>query len=174
MTQTEWAILWILGGISVAQILEYFSMSGEGIIIMTVMLILDFVFGIISAKARGEKIESKKRERGLVKKFSRWLLPFIVVAWLKRTGMGGIEFLVNTIVGMIVFSELYSIIGHIYSINYGSEIPEADAFKMLLNGLLKFIKNLIEKKSNDLDSNETDGKDDTKNPSATKSKKVKK
>lgn len=45
---------------------------------------------------------------------------------------------------------------------------------MLLNGLLKLIKNLIEKKSNDLDSNETDEKDDTKNPSATKSKKVKK
>ena len=68
------------------------------------------------------------------------MLPFIVVAWLKRTGMWGIEELVKVIVGMIVFSELYSIIGHIYSINYGKELGELDAFKMLLERLEKLIK----------------------------------
>ena len=59
--------------------------------------------------------------------------------------------LVHVIVGMIVFSELYSIIGHIYSINYKEELPEVDAFKMLLNGLIKMLKNLINKKEKELD-----------------------
>ena len=42
--------------------------------------------------------------------------------------------------GMIVFSELYSIIWHIYSINYWKELWEVDAFKMLLEWLVKLIK----------------------------------
>ena len=50
----------------------------------------------------------------------------------------------KVIVGMIVFSELYSIIGHIYSINYGQELPETDAFKMLLERLTKLIKGKME------------------------------
>ena len=53
---------------------------------------------------------------------------------------------------MIVFSELYSIIGHIYSINYGEELPEVDAFKMLLNGLTKLLKDLINKKDSELNN----------------------
>ena len=154
MTQGEWALVGIIGGLGVAGVLDYFSISGEGLIILTVMLCLDFVFGLVSAKSRGEKIESKKRQHGLVKKLSRWLLPFIVVAGLKWTGMPWIPELVNVIIGMIVFSELYSIIGHIYSINYGEELPEVDAFKMLLNGLTKLLKDLINKK--DSESNNKD------------------
>lgn len=76
--------------------------------------------------------------------------------------------LITVIVGMIVFSELYSIIGHIYSINYKEELPEVDAFKMLLNSLVKLLKNLIKKQNEeidpkeDLDSNENkDGAKDS-------------
>lgn len=68
------------------------------------------------------------------------MLPFIVVAWLKRTGMWGIDELVKVIMWMIVFSELYSIIWHIYSINYWKELAELDAFKLLLEWLEKLIK----------------------------------
>lgn len=152
MTNGEWALLWIVWGLWIASILEYFSISWEGLIIMTVMLLLDFFFGIISAKSRWEKIESKKRQHWLVKKACRRVLPFIVAWGLKWTGMPWIEFLTQTIVWMIVFSELYSIIGHIYSINYGEELPEVDAFKMLLNSLVKILKNLINKKNEELDT----------------------
>lgn len=152
MTEGEWALLWIVGGVWVASILDYFSISWEWLTIMTAMLLLDFFFGIISAKSRGEKIESKKRQHWLVKKLCRRLLPFIVAWGLKRTGMPWIEFLINTIVWMIVFSELYSIIGHIYSINYWEELPEVDAFKMLLNSLVKFLRNLINKKNEEIDT----------------------
>ena len=140
MTQAEWVVINIAGGVTLATILDYFSMSWEWVIIMTVMLVLDFIFWLLSAKSRWEAIESKKWQHWLVKKLTRWLLPFIVVAWLKRTGMWWIEELVKVIVGMIVFSELYSIIGHIYSINYGKELPEADAFAFLLEWISDLIK----------------------------------
>ena len=156
MTQGEWALIGIIGGLSMAWILEYFSISGEWLIIMTVMLCLDFIFWIVAAKSRGEAIESRKRQRGLVKKLTRWLLPFIVVAWLKRTWMPWIPELVMVIIWMIVFSELYSIIWHIYSINYWQELPETDAFKMLLDWLAKLIKNLINKKDEELNPKDED------------------
>lgn len=140
MTQAEWIAINILWGITLAEILDYFSMSWEWVLIMTIMLVLDFIFWLLSAKSRGEKIESRIWQHGLMKKMTRWLLPFIVVAWLKRTGMWGIEELVKVVMWMIVFSELYSIIWHIYSINYWKELWEVDAFKMLLEWLVKLIK----------------------------------
>ena len=150
MTQGEWALIGIVWWMSVAWILDYFSISGEGLTILTVMLCLDFIFWIASAKERWEEIQSKKRQHWLMKKITRWLLPFIVVAWLKWTWMPWIDELVSVIIWMIVFSELYSIIGHIYSINYWEELPETDAFKMLLDWLAKLIKNLINKKDEEL------------------------
>lgn len=145
MWETEWALVGLVGGLSVAGILEYFSISKEGLLVMSIMLIVDFIFWIIAAKVRGEKIESKKREEGLVRKVSRWVIPFIVSWGLKWTWMWWIEELNTAILWMIVFSELYSVVWHIYSINYKEELPELDSIKLLLNWIAKFLKGLISK-----------------------------
>ena len=158
MTETQWALIWIAWWLTVTGILDYFSMSWEWLIIMTTMLVLDLIFWLLSANSRGEKIESKKLQQGLVKKLTRWLLPFIVVWWLKWTWMPWIENLVNVIVWMIVFSELYSIIWHIYSINYKEELPEVDSFKLLMNWIVKLIKDLIYKEKEKIDPEQDDDK----------------
>jgi len=165
MTETQWALFWIFWWLTVAWILEYFSISKEWLIVMTVMLILDLIFWLLSAKSRWQQIESKRLSEWLVKKTVRRLLPFIVALWLKRTWMPWIEALITAIVWMIVFSELYSIIWHIYSINYKEELPEIDAFKMLLNSIVKIIKNLINKKNDEIEPKDEkfkyeDGDDD--------------
>lgn len=59
--------------------------------------------------------------------------------------MWWIEQLNTAILWMIVFSELYSVIWHIYSINYKEELPELDSIKLLLNWIAKFLKGLISK-----------------------------
>lgn len=160
MTETQWALFWIFWWLTVAWILEYFSISQEWLIVMTVMLILDLIFWLLSAKSRWQQIESKRLSEWLVKKTVRRLLPFIVALWLKRTWMPWIEALITAIVWMIVFSELYSIIWHIYSINYKEELPEVDAFKMLLNSLVKIIKNLINKKNDEIEPKDEEKKSD--------------
>ena len=147
MWETEWALIWIAGWITMAGILNYFSISWEWLIIMSVMLVLDFVFWIIDAKVRWETIESHKCQQWLVKKMTRRVLPFLIAWWLKWTWMDWIAELVAVIVWMIVFSELYSIIWHIYSINYKEKLPELDSFKLLLNWIVKIIKTLINKES---------------------------
>ena len=158
MTETEWALVWILWWISVAEILNYFSMSWEWLIIMTTMLVLDLIFWLLSAKARWQQIESKKLQEWLIKKMTRRILPFIVVLWLKRTWFDWIDWLVKVVMWMIIFSELYSIIWHIYSINYKEELPEIDAFKMLLNSITKMLKKLINQKNDEIEPKDEEEK----------------
>lgn len=152
MWDFEWALVGVVGGLSVAGILDYFSLSWEGLLVMSIMLITDFIFWIVAAKVRGEEIESKKWQEGLIRKLSRWVIPFAVAWWLKRTWMGGIEELNVAILWMIIFSELYSIIWHIYSINYKEQLPELDSFKLLLNGIVKLLKSLINKTNKNLET----------------------
>lgn len=154
MWETEWALIWLVGGLSVAGILDYFSISQEGLLVMSIMLVVDFIFWIIAAKVRGETIESKKRQEWLVRKLSRWVIPFIVAWGLKRTWMWGMEELITAILGMIVFSELYSVIGHIYSINYKEELPELDSIKLLLNWIAKLLRNLVNKTDTEINKDE--------------------
>ena len=52
MTEAEWVAINILWWITLAEILDYFSMSWEWILIMTIMLVLDFIFWILSAKKK--------------------------------------------------------------------------------------------------------------------------
>lgn len=145
MWETEWALVGIVGGLSVASILEYFSISSEGLIVMSAMLIIDFIFWVIAAKARGETIESKKMQQWLVRKLSRWVIPFVVAWGLKRTWVWWMEELIIAIMWMIIFSELYSVVRHIYSINYKEDLPELDSFKLLLNWIAKLLKSLVNK-----------------------------
>ncbi len=154
MWEAEWALIGIVGGLSVAGILDYFSINEEWFVVMSILLIVDFIFWIVAAKVRGEAIESKKRQEWLIRKISRWVIPFLVAWWLKRTWMWGIEELNLAILWMIVFSELYSIIWHIYSINYKQELPELDTFKLLLNWIAKLLKWLVTKNSKKIEDKE--------------------
>lgn len=154
MWEAEWALIGIVGGLSVAGILDYFSINEEWFVVMSILLIVDFIFWIVAAKVRGEAIESKKRQEWLIRKISRWVIPFLVAWWLKRTWMWGIEELNLAILWMIVFSELYSIIWHIYSINYKQELPELDTFKLLLNWIAKLLKWLVTKNSKKIEEKE--------------------
>lgn len=154
MWEAEWALIGIVGGLSVAGILDYFSINEEWFVVMSMLLIVDFIFWIVAAKVREEAIESKKRQEWLIRKISRWVIPFLVAWWLKRTWMWGIEELNLAILWMIVFSELYSIIWHIYSINYKQELPELDTFKLLLNWIAKLLKWLVTKNSKKIEEKE--------------------
>lgn len=150
MTEGEGLLLGTLWGLGVAGILDYFQIDGHWLVIMSIFLALDFLFWLLSAKARGEKIESKIAQKGLMKKMTRRILPFIVawaLAWLEMPGVHG---LITTIMGIIIFSELYSIIGHIYAINYWERLPEMDAFKILMSKLAEWIRTLTKNKIDNL------------------------
>jgi len=162
MTETEWLFTWLLWWIWVAWILDYFWIVHDWFVIMSIMLFIDWWFWIASAYVLWEKIESRTMRLWLVKKCTRRLLPFIVAWALKRTWFP-VDKLITAILWIIVFSEAYSVIWHIYSINTKEKLPEIDAFKMLIWKLSWLFKWLINQNAWQIDNNDSSDKEQNEN-----------
>lgn len=154
MTQWELAFANILWWLTLWTFLEYFWISSESLTILSVVLGLDWIFGVIDAYMQGN-LKSGLMWRWLVKKCSRWLFPFIVITVLKWAGFTNTELITTIILSILIVAEGYSIIWHIYTINYGEKIEEIDALKYLFQRIAKIFKQKVDetlKDDKDLDS----------------------
>ena len=139
MTQWEWIAFNIIGWITLWTALEYFWMSQETLIILTVMLLLDRIFWVVNAYIQWT-LESKLMVTWLVKKLTRWMLPFIVIAVMRWAGFEKIDLVATVILSILIVAEWYSVIWHIYSINYWEQLQEIDALKLLIEWIGKLFK----------------------------------
>ena len=139
MTQWEAIAINIAGGLTLGAVLEYFWMTQETLIILTVMLILDRAFWVINAYIQGN-LQSKLMVTGLVKKLTRRMLPFIVIAIIRGAGFDNVNIISTALLSILIVAEGYSVIGHIYSINYKEQLPEIDALKTLFQWITKLLK----------------------------------
>lgn len=146
----------VAGWFWLAAVLEYFHVSSEVLIILSVMLALDYVFGVLDAYLKDrESVTSTKMRRGLAKKLTRWMLPLVVIAILRWVWAWDLEMASTVIFSILIITEWYSIIWHFFSINTGKELPEIDAFEMLIQFIVNLIKGkLPEVKEKDLDKEE--------------------
>ena len=144
MTEAEWFAFNIAWGVGLGVMLEYFWMTQETLIILTVMLLLDWIFGVTNAYIQGT-LESKLMVTWLVKKLTRWMLPFIVIAVLRWAGFDKVDLISTTLLSILIVAEWYSVIGHIYSINYKQTLPEIDCLKIMMEQ----IASLFRKKAED-------------------------
>ena len=131
-----WNIAWWL---TLWAILAYFGTSQETLIILTAVLLLDWIFWVVNAYLQWN-LQSKLMATWLIKKVSRWGVPFIVITILKGAGFQDIEFISTAMLSILIVAEWYSIIWHIYSINYKENLPEIDALKLLLQWIWKLFK----------------------------------
>lgn len=139
------AVVNVIGWLALWEILKYFWMTSETLIILTVMLILDWIFWVINAYIQNN-LQSKLMVNWLIKKLTRWCIPFIVIAVLRWAGFENVELIATSILSILIVAEWYSIIWHIYSINYKQTLPEIDALKLLLERIAKLFKWEMEKK----------------------------
>ena len=144
MTEAEWFAFNIAWGVGLGVMLEYFWMTQETLIILTVMLLLDWIFWVVNAYIQGN-LQSKLMVTGLVKKLTRWMLPFIVIAVLRWAGFEKVDLISTTLLSILIVAEWYSVIGHIYSINYKQALPEIDCLKIMMEQ----IASLFRKKAED-------------------------
>lgn len=143
MNEVEWVAVNLAGWLTLGVILEYFGIWGETLIILSAMLLLDWVFWVIDAYMQ-ETLESKLMVRWLVKKLTRWCFPFIVIWVLRWAWFDSTELITTAMLSILIVAEWYSVIGHIYSINYKQQLPEIDALKMLFEWISKIFKWKVE------------------------------
>ena len=84
-------------------------------------------------------------------KITKLLLPMIVVIVLKWVWFKEMDFLISSIMWIMIVSEWYSIIWHLYSINTWKQLPEIDAFELLISKILSIFKNVIDAFLDDID-----------------------
>ena len=143
MTEAEWVIVNVAWGFTLATILEYFGIGSETLIILSCMLILDRIFWIIDAYMQGT-LESKLMVTGLIKKLTRWCFPFIVIWVLRWAWFDSTELITTAMLSILIVAEWYSVIWHIYAINYKQQLPEIDALKMLFEWIAKIFKGKVD------------------------------
>lgn len=142
----SWAVTNVVWWCILYWVLEYFGIWCEAITILSSLLILDFIMWIADTYIKDRtQVTSDKMRKWLVKKMTRWLLPFIVVGIFKWAWIDDMTTVTNMLLSMLIITEWYSIIGHIYSINTWKEMIEIDAFEMLLKLVLNLLKGKLPK-----------------------------
>lgn len=134
--------------IGIAGILTYLGLDQEIFTALGWLLFIDYFTGVWKAKTLGHTISSNKMKYGVVSKFSLMLIPFVFALAAKAMDTNAANVL---FVGMniLVLSEVYSIIGNIYSIRTKEEMPEFDAVAALGHKIRKI---LIKYGGEDLDA----------------------
>lgn len=143
MNEVEWIAVNVAWWLTLWVILEYFGIWGETLIILSAMLLLDWVFWIVDAFMQWT-LESKLMVRWLIKKLTRWCFPFIVIWVLRWAWFDSSELIATSMLSILIVAEWYSVIWHIYSINYKQQLPEIDALKMLFEWIAKLFKWKVE------------------------------
>jgi len=115
-------------------IASYINSLGLGdspiFISFSILLLIDYFTGLLKAYALGESITSNKMKYGIVSKLIIIILPFIFKIAAKGAG-SDVENLMDTMLLILMLSEVYSIIANMYSIKTGKELPEFDVISIL-------------------------------------------
>ena len=130
-------------------VLTYFWLTAEWLIILTVFLWVDVLFWLLDSYIVAKNTSSNKLIEWLARKFTRRALPFIFIAALRWVWYDWIEMMANVVMSVLIISEWYSILWHIYSINYWKKLPEIDALKALMEKVADIFRWELSKKTDE-------------------------
>lgn len=141
-TTTFIKIIWNSFVILFSGILAYLEISQEPFTLFALLLIIDYITGLAKAKTLGHSITSNKMKYGLISKLSLIIVPLVVAMGAKALGADS-HYVLTSGMYILILSEVYSIIGNVYSARTREEFPEYDALAMIG----KQIRNLLIKNS---------------------------
>lgn len=121
--------------------LAYLGLDKEAILLFSLLLLIDYVTGVTKSYKLGYAITSVRMKYGILSKLSLLLIPIVLAIGAKAVGS---DFKSVLIIGLniLILSEVYSIIGNIYSIRTHKELPEYDVVAMLGNKIRNMLLKL--------------------------------
>ena len=143
-TTTFIKIIWNSFVVLFSGILAYLEISQEPFTLFALLLVIDYITGLAKAKTLGHSITSNKMKYGLISKLSLIIVPLVVAMGAKALGADS-HYVLTSGMYILILSEVYSIIGNIYSARTKEEFPEYDALSMIG----KQIRNILIKQSGD-------------------------
>ena len=125
-TTTAIKIVWNTFVVLFSGVLAYLEISQEPFTLFALLLIIDYITGLTKAKT----ITSNKMKYGLISKLSLIIVPLVVAMGAKALGADS-HYILSSGMYILILSEVYSIIGNIYSTRTKEEFPEYDALAMI-------------------------------------------
>ena len=128
-----------------ATFLTYLGLDKEAYAIYSILLVIDLFTGWIKAGKLGIARTSVRLKYGVLTKLMLLLMPIVLALGAKAVGL---EFktILDVCITILVLSEVYSIIGNMYTIKSGEELPEYDAVAMIGSKLRSVLIRLGEAK----------------------------
>jgi phage-related holin len=120
----------------ISWLLLFAGLNSEAFYILSVLLIIDFMTGIWKAHALEQNVTSNKMKYGVISKLSLLIIPIAIGLGVRALGQSASQLLLISI-NILILSEMYSIIGNIYSARTGQELPEFDALSMIAKSIRK-------------------------------------
>lgn len=118
--------------------LAYIGLKGETFFLFSLLLMIDYITGVLKARALGHSITSNKMKYGIVSKMSLLFIPIALAIGAKIIG-ADFSMILFSGMNILVLSEIYSIFGNYYGIRYHEELPEYDAVSMLGRKIKSFL-----------------------------------
>lgn len=122
--------------------LVYAGIDREIFSILAALLLIDFVTGTWKAHTLGRRVRSNRMKYGVISKLSLLIIPIAIGLGVRAIGQDA-EMMILVAMNILILSEVYSIIGNIYVVRTGIELPEYDA----LTAIAKSIRRRLEGES---------------------------
>lgn len=130
----------------VGQFFTYIEVENMLVLALTIIMIFDWVTGVLKAKALNKKVSSKRSNKGVLEKAVLLAIP-LAIAFVAKVINIPLGVTVKGLFSILIVAELYSAVGNCYCIYTKEDIQEYDAItailKWLRNSLSKILKNFL-------------------------------
>lgn len=113
--------------------LYFITQYGEQIVILTLFMFIDFIFGIAKSIKLKIRVTANKMMRGILGKLLTWLMPFLLFFF--SHGIGNFDEQLNIILPYIftlfIAVEMYSILGNFYTFRTGKVLDDIDLISFI-------------------------------------------
>jgi len=124
-------------------IMQYLKMDVEVFSILATLLTIDIITGWAKTLALGDKPKSRRLAKGVIAKAVLILVPIVLALGFKALHIDSTA-MFYAMIDAILLSEVYSIIGNIYTIRTGKFAEEYDVLSMILKLIRRMLNKLLE------------------------------
>ena len=125
-------------------IFVFLDMDIDTVKILSILMVIDTLFGLIKALRLKKKVTFKLLIWGLITKLSVLIIPMILALTAKALSFDFTWF-VTAILNIIVVAEAFSIVNNIISIKEGKETENEDIITRLLHAVRNGLSTIIDR-----------------------------
>lgn len=120
----------------------YLGIREEAFYALSLLLIIDFVTGLMASYKVGDPITSKALKVGVLTKFGTMLLILTIALLIKIMGVRHEEFLYGGFI-MLALGEAYSIFANVHCMKTGERLKEFTVTSLIAEKIKKLVEGFI-------------------------------